>query len=229
MKKILLGILLLPACLHAQDVDTTRSAIGMYGERNTFSNSPNYPATNTVGIMYKKRKKENVNYSFTLGYCKSTFEQPIGVKVITGNTSTVRSLQNDINIVVAGFGVERQRHFYRKSYFFAGIDWKAGYGTGTTTSVMTRETWMPPSSPATSPYGEVLVSETSAPSPDISMFLVYVSPYIGAKLEFKKVTVGLMVMNYLRAEMHNSGGAQDVSFDFNAANLSKRLFVTYKL
>jgi len=227
MKQLLLVILLLPACAHARTVDSSRNSIGVYNESNVISGSRYFPAVSTVGIMYKRIKKEDVIYSFTAGYCKSVSNEPVGGKMISGSTDIMRSVKKDINIAVAGVGIERQRHFYRKVYFLAGLDWKLGYGSGTTRNVTTYETWVPGTSPSM-PYGEVHTTESSSPGPGISMFLLYGAPYIGAKLEFKRFALGMIVMNYVKSEFVQSGSRNNLTFDFNTSNFSTRLFVTHK-
>ncbi len=225
MKKAFLALLLLPACAHAQLADSTHHAIGVVAEASGYSSAGYSHSLRTAGIYYKWRKKENTSYTTSLAYAHSLSDEPSGNKVIAGNTVSTVQHHRELDLAIAGFAVEQQRHFYKKVYLFAGLDWRAGYGSGASSYTRRDETWHPPTS---STAATTVITEARTPGPDVSRFLLYFSPSLGAKLDFKKISLGLSVMNYIHVEVNDNGGSTTTDIDFNTANLFKRLSVGYK-
>ena len=211
-------------------VDNT-SALGVYGETNSMFSGIGNPVVSTAGLQYNKWTKKHIGFVVTLGYGNYVHDPASGLTVLIGpDTLKTKTVNSNVNLGMVGFGIQAERRFYKKVYFFAGIQLRAGYGSGKTDTTMSREYNYTQIDPVTGfTYQNTATSSYNKTGTGISMFYLGFTPSIGAKLEFKKFCVGTEFMNYFtyRSLKPNNGTASNM-VDFDFGNITQRLFVQYK-
>jgi hypothetical protein len=232
MKYIICLSLLLPAQLFAQTTDSIIHGIGLFAETNVMSGNSQNAGMATVGLQYCKKMKGHLLYNISLGYGSYNDHPAAIVTSIKGDTVISRSVGSKIDLAVLGFGLEAQHQFYRKLYFFGGVQLRIGYGSGTTDTNITQqynETRVNPVTGATENGITTFVTAVSGPS--ATMFYGGFTPYFGLKLEFKRFTIGTSFMNYFTVRSINVKGRSEgngTMSDFDSNNLSQRFYVNYK-
>lgn len=204
-----------------------KNEIGFFTEifnTNNWYNS-NYSAT--AGLQYKRWAKPNIAYRImgSLGH----YSQQSAAYFKEKRNDTVFQTQNYANIPMyfAGGGVEVQRQFYKKVTLYAAIELKAGYGAGTSEEVEIQEVQQ-----ASYPYGSPIYHHQSNTlrTNDVSAFVMDVTPFIGAKLNFKRLSLGTEI-SVIKA------GFEHVNYDnmpnygtgnFDAGNFRQRLYLNYR-
>ncbi len=231
MKYILCISLLLPVQLFAQNTDSVKHGIGLFAEMNTGFNSGQNASMTTMGLQYTKKTKGPLSYNISLAY--GNYEnRPLPLAgFIKGDTVYGRSVGHNIDLAVVGFGLEVQHQFYRKLYFFSGLQLRLGYGSGNTdTAIMQQYNYSGPNPAGTSNNG-VVTYETNERGPSATMFYAGLTPYFGLKLEFKRFVIGTSFMNYFTVQSLNvkgGGEGNGTEAGFDLSNLSQRFFITYK-
>ncbi len=224
------ALLLLPVAVHAQDSTKTASALGFIHETTGGAANNWSPQMNTIGVQYRRNFKPHKSFEVIAGYTDYRQSNKSGYQLIKGDSVFTSHFREHLQMVVAGFGVEVDRRFYRKVHFFAGIEARAGFGSGTTDTSITRlfnYTQVNPSTGLLDKYvGE---TENSYSGPSEQMFYMALTPYVGAKLEFKRISVGLSLMNSITYRGINvTGESSQAMIDFDISNLTKRFSIAYK-
>jgi hypothetical protein len=230
MKLIVATLLLLPFGLLARNADSTRHGLGIIGETNAMFVAPGNVSMNSFGLQYTKKTRKHFSYNIIAGYSDYLHRPVSSFSVIKGDTATSKTINTNMGLGILGFGVEVERRFYKKLYFFAGLEVRAGYGVGSRDTTLTKEynETMP------NPYGgppEVgfTTSSTGISGPDATMFYAGFTPYAGLKIDFKRFSVGTSFMNFISyTSLHVKGAGADNMLDFDTNNIMQRFFVAYK-
>lgn len=230
MKLTHLVFLLLPVHLLAQTADDRSNSIGLFGETNSMFSNSNSASMSTSGLQYHKKRGKHSSYSFTAGYGNYNHSPNSETVLISGDTAKGRSISDNINLGILGFGIETERQFYKKLYFFAGLELRAGYGSGTVDSTSTNEYNALQNNPGGPPFETVVSQPYNTRSGTESLFYMGFTPYFGLKLEFKKFSIGTSFMNYVHYEaISTKGGGSYGSLNFDSNNITQQVFVRYKL
>lgn len=204
-----------------------KNEIGFFAEifnGNSWYNS-NYAAT--AGLQYKRWAKPNIAYRImgSMGH----YSQQSDAYFRQKRNDTVFQTQNYANIPMyfGGGGVEVQRHFYKKVTLYAAIELKAGYGAGTSEEVEIQEVQQ-----ANYPYGGPIYHHqtNTLRTNNVTAFVMDVTPFVGAKLNFKRLSLGTEV-SIVRAglEKVNYENIPDFSTgNFDASNFRQRLYLNYR-
>jgi hypothetical protein len=176
--------------------------------------------------MYKHlSKKEHMIYTFSLAMSTFHDEPYTNIKYVNGNRATMLWHRTIVNMPMVGLGVEWQRQFYKKVYFFAGLEWKAGYGSGSSDTLEQVETIMPPPDPNGAPKYWTKTTVYTGERQPVDMLIMGAAPHIGAKLEFKRFTIGTMYLNYLWFTTTQTKSSSMASIDLDVTNIYHRFFV----
>ena len=216
--------------LFAQAVDSSRHAIGFFGETNTVFAGNGVPSLSTAGVQYNQRIKKNLGYRIILGYGSYNDMPQAAISSINQDTAISRAVNTRVNMVVVGGGVEGQRKFYKRLFFFAGLQIIAGCGSGTEDSRVTDQYNEALVNPLTGVFfpgvGSFSYTESTTA---VTMFYVGFTPYFGLKLDFKKICIGTEFKNYVnyRSVKSHNGSTESLT-DFDSNNMTQSVFVQYK-
>jgi hypothetical protein len=173
-------------------------------------------------VIYKKWHTENWGVRF-IGSWGGYSEQNAGPGTVINDTIYHLDNHTKMNVYALGVGLDAQRQFYKKVYLTAACELRGGYGKGNIMSNMTQEYF------DQNDYRHVQYYSSSNIG-DASMFFLSVTPYIGAKFQFKRLCVG-MELSLLQTTFRNVNYTATRStgmFDFYAGDLAHRAFLTYR-
>ncbi len=228
MKFLSLLLLLVPAILFAQDTTGRKHSIGVYTDGNAAMGNDN-PSIGSWGVYYSFPRKKNSSYTVSLDYTNYVNNTAPVLYKIVSDTTIRRGMRTSIPLVTAGYGIETQRHFYRKVYLFAGLEMRVGYGSGTIDTVLGREYNVLHTNPGSGIVSHLVGWDQSMSyGADATMFYANLKPYIGARLQLKRIAIGLQFMNGFRYEQVYSAGYGTGSLNWDISSLSQRLTVAYK-
>jgi hypothetical protein len=231
MKKVMLSSLMLTVSLvaFAQDSEEEVPATRVFPdikkhELGIMTQSGGVEdGVNLLGVQYKVWKDEHRAFRFIAAYGNyNTFNSSI-VSLASDSLTEVHSLTK-VNMPVIGMGLEMQRNFWRKVYFSAAVDIWGGYGGGSVdTFIHTRQ--RSNSGGPTITYGSPFIPQ------DVRMTYVAIAPSIGARIQGKRVTVGLDIMPLQLSyrNLNYEKGTSTGIVDFNAGLYLQRISVSYRL
>src|SRR5579872_668270 len=150
MKIVRFLFLLLPMHVWAQSADILKHSISLWGEASGMFNSST--SMSTAGIQYQKKTSKHFSYHVSAGFANYNSTVSDGLLLIAGDTAIKRRISDNINMGVIGFGVETERQFYHKLYFFAGLELRIGYGSGTADTSFAKEYNAAITNPGGTPY-----------------------------------------------------------------------------
>lgn len=176
-----------------------------------------------IDLMYKNQRKENKFYRFLIGFQSpnTTFSQKrysaIGDTIMTNNNSY------NYTTLFVGFGLQIQRHFYKRVFLTAAVDTRFHYGGGTYDNY----------------YVKIFYDADNLEKNDytktklaaISAFQWDLQPSIGAKFEFSRVNFGIELTALLSQfySLHSKTSAYSSSlFDFDLGNNLTRAFIGFR-
>ena len=174
-----------------------------------------------LGVHYKKMENERKGFRIIAGYSGyNEFRRPFSVSSL-GDTTIESYTRTNINLAIVGGGVEMQRHFYKRIYLFAAMELRGGYGTGNQDTLQQR----------LSGTGTPYMPEVHGGSGNASMLYVGFMPSIGAKLQFKRLTIGLEFSGVEASfrKITVAGGPNFGTSDMSLGTFTHRLFLNYKL
>ncbi len=182
--------------------------------------------TMMLGAQYKYYKNDKTGMRFMGGfspYNHSTSQTITGI--LAPNTVKKESELKSANMLFLGFGLEKQRHFYKSLHFFAALDLYGGIGTGEYQKHYVAETvWDP----------NVQRETRELLSVDINNYtrsFIRILPSIGAKFVFKKLNFGTEFscadLGIYSEKVHQKYANTTVDMNlFNASSV--RLFLNYR-
>lgn len=228
MKNILLVIALLSqtTLLQAQDAVVKKPArerkneIGIFSHMN--SSSPGtYGNMDIQGVQYKRWKNETIGFRVIAGYGSYyNHSEPFNVKTLS-DTVVEKNTQTNIGLGTIGFGVEAQRKFFKRVYLYAAMELRGGYGTGTNDTVTVKRLVNP---------NNYYSFASNGGRTDATMFDINLSPSIGAKLNFNRLSFGVEVygVNMGYRTIRYGNGPSYSTGDFDMGNISQRMFINFK-
>lgn len=170
-----------------------KNEIGVFVEpfsgSTTWHNNGQGQYQNNLGFQYKRWAKPNIAYRImgAFGnYSQYNFNQ---FKERIGDTIIEKQSNAYVPMYFAGGGVEVQRHFYKKVTLYAAIELKAGYGTGKYDEFLLKEL----ESQQNGHYPNRYTDVNKINSDNVAAFTIDASPFIGAKLNFKRISLGTEV------------------------------------
>lgn len=228
MKKLLLSLACVYGvhCANAQDAQDVKPAtparqlnqeLGIFGQ--TEMNNNDYGSASFAGLQYKRWRNEHLGFRAIVAYGQySAYGSEI--RMISGDTSTTRQRQINIDLPVVGFGLEAQRHFYKRVYLFAAVELKGGYGSGTA------DTFQYKTIGRTSPISS---APESAGGRDADLLYIGMSASVGARLQWTRLALGLELfpvqMTYTKLD---DGHPYSGMSEFNLGNFSQRLSLSWR-
>ncbi len=228
MRFIACVLLLLPFAANAQ-ADSSRNSIGFFYETGpVFGVADNNMAT--VGFQYNRKLSKWFSYGATVGRAICEVE-PVNLRVLNTWYDTFRSARVDrsAGLWLLGVNIEGQRQFYRRLYFFGGLSFRVGYGTGKGDTVLTKEFNVMKYDSVFQNYNVTRGStSTQLSGSEVSMFYAGFTPYFGLKLEFRRFSVGTCFMNYLTFKTVTDRSRSIGMMDFSMSNITQQFFVRYK-
>jgi hypothetical protein len=231
MRSLSVCLLLLPLHIFAGDTTAHKNSFGIYTETNAAFAATTNPGMGTVGLVYKIRRSPINSFVATLGYTGYNDRPEPRFTSFNKDTAFSRPGVTKVGLVTAGFGIEAQRHFYRRVSLYAGAELRAGYGSGTTDTFSRTHYNRPYTNPANghvSPYNDY--TDTRVLTNDVTMVSANFTAYLGARVDIKRLSIGLQFMNGMRYEniMPDKGsGYSNLSWDLS--NITQRLLFTYRL
>lgn len=228
MKSILLTFVLACAVLitNAQEIQPLvmkktpgKNEIGFFGE-STLGNTNNYSAR--IALQYKRWVKPDKAYRIFAGY---SYYQKSAERLYLGHLSDTiyTSYQRkDIPMVFAGIGAEIQRHFYKKIYLSAAVDVHFAYGTGSDNTVTQIE--------KRNDNNVEYFIEKVANSGKAELFQTGITPWIGAKYLFNRISFGteLSVVQMDISALSINDARSSGGFNMDGGNLRQRIYFNYR-
>lgn len=205
-----------------------KNEIGLIGETFGTGHYGNSNYSGGLGIQYKRWAKPNIAYRIMGsmgGYNHNSMPKFVDKK---GDTVFQTQTYSNIPMYFVGGGLEVQRHFYKKVTLYAALELRAGYGSGTYDEVLVKEVQndIIPHMGSSTIHHEV----STIARGDVSAFVIDVTPYIGAKINFKRISVGteativkfgMEAVDYSKYQGYSTG-------NFDMGNFRQRIFVNWR-
>ena len=175
------------------------------------------------GLQYKRWTTPHLGYRILAGVGGYGSESR-ATELIKNDTFYWSLTSTNMSMLFAGAGLEVQRRFVGKVYLYAALEFKAGYGQGYTHTSEVRETARVSAWERSYTYEQRAISSTTT-----SLFVLDTSPYVGAKLNFRRWVIGTEVTALVTGLMkHNHGGYNYSSLNFDFGQFQQRLYVNYR-
>lgn len=233
MKQILLMLLLFVANnLTAQTVpDQNITAIpaktnelGIAIENSMYGNADNYQSA--IGVQYKRWKSEHFGLRLSALYRQTATEGPVYKMATSADTFVEQKYIQRIDMATIGAGVEAQRQFYKRVYFYASVDLRIGSGVGGNDTQTIKKYALTQGS--TVSFAESITGDFSKRN-NVNSLYVGIVPSIGAKIQLKKVCAGIEIVSHFLTYTNTSSQSENISLlDFSLDNFSKRLYIAYR-
>lgn len=200
-----------------------KTELGMLGQ--IFNGSAQFKGQVLMGFQLKHWIKPNVAFRILAAYNPYNYAQrPYVFERYSADSLRVQYSRSSADMVALGFGVEVQRQFYKRVFFFAGLEFLAGYGEGKGTSFSrivpvenihyTHPGHVEPN------YEEVFFRRSYA----------RIIPGVGAKIVFNKINFGLETQfASVGLESQRSGEKKYTIADVDVlGNIAYRFHVNYR-
>jgi len=190
---------------------------GIFGQSG--SNNGGNQSLDIAGLQYKHWRNEHFGFRVIAAFAQ---HQSYGeeLQYARGDTFYTRQQRFNISLPVVGFGLEAQRHFYKNVYLFAATELNAGYGEGNVDTVVERR--LGNRSNAT----PVFESEGNR---DASLLLIGMTASIGAKLQFRRVCVGVELLPVQFSYRRLDDGIRAVGMgEMYLGTFGQRLFLHFR-
>jgi hypothetical protein len=212
----------------AQDIKTaTTKSKNLNNEIGLFTVSPiasmyndNNSNTGLSGLQYTRWINRNKGYKIFAAYGNYNSVHATDGFVVA-DTAIIRKTATNANLAVIGGALQAQRHFFKKVYLSAAVEIKAGYGAGYTDTTITKYYH----------YKDLNVIEAtgSRGTGALHTFYAGLSPCIGAKLQFKRLSVGLdMLLELLSYTSTQYPTTTGNILDLDLNKINSRIFINYR-
>lgn len=164
-----------------------KNEMGVFGEMFNFNNYNSSSYATYAGLQYKRWAKPNIAYRIMGAageYNNNSIPRFVDKR---GDTLVQSQTYANVPMIFAGGGVEVQRQFLKRVYLYAAIELRAGYGSSSYSEIQTKEVkkdFVP-----FTPY-PVYNESFLVKSGNVSAFAVDVTPFIGGKINFKRISLG---------------------------------------
>lgn len=173
-----------------------------------------------VGIHYTRHINPTISYRLGLGYGGFEGYGLNFIRTVSDSSVTVGMLQPNTSLGYFSAGLQAQRNFYKKLALYCGVDLSFAYGKGSADTTFKTD--------YSSGNGTTTVGGTLS---GISMSQTDLTPYVGIKLELKRLVLGteatIIHMNYSTQKFpHFPGNANMLNFDLG--NLEQRFYIGWR-
>lgn len=227
------------SCAYAQDTERETPApkrvpgkneIGLFAEIISGNSFGNATYNSYLGLQYKRWAKPDIAYR-VMG-ALGDFNYNTVPQVIAKNGDTVISTQiySNVPMYFVGGGVEVQRQFYKKVVLYAAIELRGGYGKAQYEKMEITE--VNKDIPQTLQYTNNYRAMRPIASGGVSTFALDVTPFIGAKINFKRISLGteativqagLYTIKYATIPNYSYGNSE-----FSLGNFRQRVYVNFR-
>lgn len=174
-----------------------------------------------IGAQYKKHVTSNYGYRLMAGYGIYNHESAVYKAGSLRDTIYENNATTTINLGIIGGALEAQRQFYKKVYFFAAVELRAGYGKGHVDTSIHKSY----------EQNSILVNTTQSSTafPNVSMFYMNLAPTGGIRLQLSHLVLGaeFYPINLTYQNQSNNNNGRRTSF-FDLGNAGQRFFVHYR-
>ncbi len=190
---------------------------GIFGQTETSNGGNN--TLSLVGLQYKHWRSPHYGFR-VIGAFAQHHSYGEELQFAKGDTFYTRQQHFNINLPVVGFGLEAQRHFYKNVYLFAAAELKGGYGRGSVDTLVERR--IGNRSNTTPEFG-------NEGRQDASLLFVGMTASIGAKLQLRRMCVGLELLpiSFSYRDLDDGVRSSGVG-DFHIGGFSQRLFLHFR-
>jgi hypothetical protein len=201
-----------------------KNEFGAFVQINPYNN--NKEDFNLMGFSYKTQKTERFTLRFMAAYGDYNTQDQKSYVSYVSDTFVSKGTKTHISLGMLGGGIEVQRKFYKKVYLFAAVELRAGYGSGTIDSFVQKDF-------ASNSAGQLRITESyGAGQGDANMFHASISPSIGAKLQFKRISFGTEMftaqLSYNNTTYRDARKYNMSVMNFDLGNISHRFFFNYR-
>lgn len=213
----------------AQKIDSAHNALGLFAETNTVISDARNSSIGMAGLQYNHHNKKGLGYRLIAAY-GSYHRNPFdGYTEIKQDTAIGRYQDVKIAMGFIGAGLEAEKQFYHRLYFFAGFEMRIGYGSGRIDTTVTEEYNGPFINPKTGySYAGVVTATYDKTGPAATMLFLGFTPYFGLKIAFRRIAIGTEFKNYFNHTSLHSGSSAEGVTDFNSSSVSQSIFIQYK-
>lgn len=230
MKKILtICALLLNAISQAQQARIKTNEIGLFVETSTNNNNFN---NRSFGLQYKKTNKPNHALRFQLLFNQSSLYNEPYEYAIVGDTIKTKQVIQENHAIFLGFGLEKQRHFYKNCFLYASLDARLGYGSADYYRASSNRVIDTLNNVYFSNSFRNFWAQEKINSIQSHRFGLDLMPSIGSKLVTRNLVFGIETgLNLSNAYVTQKGsGINNYSiYDLNISYFYYRLYVNYRL
>lgn len=165
-----------------------KNEIGLVGEMFSGGYTGNSNYNSHLGIQYKRWAKPNIAYRIMGAIGDYNYHSTPKFVDKKGDTLYHIQTYSSVPMYFVGGGVEVQRHFYKKVTLYAALELRAGYGSGTYDEMLVKEVQqdITPYLGSTTIHHEVSTLRRG----NVSAFILDVAPFIGAKINFRRISLG---------------------------------------
>lgn len=224
-------IALLSISTQAQESLNKSKEFGLFAETklNTYSSANSYSA---FGLQYRKESKPNKFYRSQVMYQQKSNEYRSNDFRIEGDSLREVLYSSKNKGLFVGFGIEQQRHFYKKLHLYASLDARLGYGYSAHYKSM-RSTRIDTSVNVFFANSNINYSKPEKISNmTTSRYSLDILPSIGSKLIFDKLILGFEtgfnVSNAYQTQK-NPNGERFSIYDLDLGLFLYRVYVNYRL
>lgn len=178
-----------------------------------------------LGIQYKRWATEHLGYRIIVGFGDYFNDGDRQLLEVKNDTAFSSQTSTSMTMAFLGGGLDMQHKFIGKSYLYAAVEARFGYGSGYTHNTIAKETAY--SSQDTNFY---YAEYTPNFSYDVTKFVVNISPYIGCKLNLKRLVLGTEISAIVTGITHSaiSPGFSNTNFDFDIGRFQQRFYISYR-
>ncbi len=173
------------------------------------------------GIQYKHWRNKTMAYRIAFGAGKY-YEQGTERFLPSGSGDSVysRRVNYELPMACLAIGVELQKKFYRRLYFYGGLELKGGYGKGHYDTMYLKRSVYDNS--YGSSYGDRQLSTAS------SAYYGSFSPVFGLKLNFRRLVVGAEFSSPMQFASKAGYSGNESGLDFSMNNFHQRVYIHYR-
>lgn len=224
MKRLLLiSCLSLPALVSSAQgpgpalPNKPKPELGIFGQTDGLSDDK---SLGMVGLHYQRWHNEHLSFRIMAAYGNYYSLGP-ELQYVSGDTGITKRQHYNINLPIAGFGLQAQRHFYKNIYLFATAELSGGYGSGLAdTSV----SWTIGQGATTQHIGQ------NEGRQDASLVYGALSASIGAKVQWSRISIGLEASPIHATYTQLNDSRRNASnLDLAIGSFSHRLFIHWRL
>lgn len=228
MRTILILLLVAPYIANAQTAGLLKNDLGPMAEVQL---TDNFITNNSAGIQLRHQCSGMVAWRASVSYFNLRQRGPVIHLYPFTNTITTRSVDDVVDGIAVGGGMEVQRQFYRKVYLYAGADLKIGYGTARRDTQITYE-YYTPSTVFPGQNDRQFSTTQIRHSANGRGIVVTTAVLVGAKIYTgKRIIIGTEFTNplyYVNIKTGDQIGASSSGLDFTIGQIMQRVYVTYR-